>query len=73
MSHFVIHDFERNIYLMNHFVTYINKQLNYFLKTSVETLKTSVCKVLHFKSLTRLRDFSLKSHKTYKTFETFET
>ena len=38
-----------------------------------EKLVISICKVLHFKSLTRLRDFSLKSHKTYKTFETFET
>ena len=36
-------------------------------------VKSSVCKVLHLKSLTRLRDFSLKSHETFKTFETFET
>ena len=33
----------------------------------------SVDKVSHFKSLTRLRDFSMKSHETYETFETFET
>ena len=28
----------------------------------------SVCKVLHFKSLTRLRDFFIKSHEIYETF-----
>ena len=33
----------------------------------------SVDKVSQFKSLTRLRDFSLKSHEIYETFETFET
>ena len=38
-----------------------------------ESIAISVCKVLHLKSLTRLRDFSLKSHETFKTFETFET
>ena len=34
---------------------------------------TSVDKVSHFKSLTRLRDFFIKSHEIYETFETLET
>ena len=33
----------------------------------------SVDKVSHFKSLTRLRDFFIKSHEIYETFETLET
>ena len=34
---------------------------------------TSVDKVSHFKSLTRLRDFFIKSHEIYETFETLKT
>ena len=33
----------------------------------------SVDKVSHFKSLTRLRDFSIKSHEIYETVETLKT
>ena len=46
-----------------------------FKKTLLATLivTDSVDKVSHFTSLTRLRDFSIKSHEIYETFETLKT
>ena len=45
---------------------------NPFFKGHKKDNDISVCKVLYFKSLTRLQDFFKKSCKTFKTFETWK-
>ena len=60
----------RTIFGMIFRLFFINTVRNFFNNKYV---CSSVDKVSHFKSLTRLRDFFIKSHEIYETFETLKT